>query len=1113
MINTSYSVAMADGGGRVSSAGAADAAASARSTGESSGPRDASNISSFSSVGADFDMEGDMNALYAEKAQVEGELGELKGQRDEAQSKVNERRQELTKKNSSTNAEKEVDKQLEAYQKGYNEQLQAKNQAQQDLNAVNQKCSANDQAINSNAQQTQQTSADLSSAQSQLSSLTPPSKPGGDDKNGQADYQAQMSAYNQQKAALERRISQLQQTLQRLQTEGQRLQNEKVQLSREKDAKQREVSQLETNVQALQQVIDGIQQKRADEDYKLRDNLENDGQLQNLQSKLDDLDGKVAAKETKLGELEAKIAEAEAKNSGLQAAREQDVDQDFQESARDMGFNVSQAESRAQNNAARERYGKNYSELTEEEKLSIEASVDGEVTLAAMQRAEEILEDDPDNVAAQMVLERGAKNLDAQERLARANLYGSLDNIPAGLQDGAAQAMEEARRNAPAGTDPEIAAMQALSDYITDNVDEAEYSDEELAALDDILGNAGDYMDSRETAFRGADVLDDAAVYLEKSDMYAMRVQLAAEQGVDPDQIVVLSGTDKNDNIEIYNGDDGGLCIVIGDQVLNYTKEQAQLLIIDGGAGNDTIWADYDVTQDLHIYGGAGDDKIYGGQGNDLIGGGAGKDKLFGYDGSDTMLGGSGDDEIDGGWGDDYIFGGAGKDKIQGGYGNDVLDGGDGDDTVEGGAGNDIINGGDGKDILKGGDGEDMISGGKGNDEIYGGKGSDYIDAGDGDDYIEGNGGDDYIKGGAGKDKIYGHGGHDIISGGSGDDYINGGDGNDFLLGESGNDTIEGRDGDDTISGGYGSDTIDGGDGCDTISGGAGNDDIEGGWGNDVIYGNGGNDFIGGGWGDDTIVGGAGVDSIYGEQGFDTLYGESADEEVNYAPMFRKENVFMDVQPPEEINLDGFQIDKMLDVSNPDTAGIILELGGNADAFAQAMKEGKFGAKMKINDATAARFAQWAGKAAIAGGILGTFSGAVNVVDGLRRGDAMQTVAGVGSFAAGTSALTSGTAISSSKTLANMYKSAKISSDALKNYSNIAGGIGGAVTAFTGILDACDGFGDGDKVAGISGIFEAASGTAAVIAACCPAAAPVCLVISGVCILIHFGIDLFNPNA
>ena len=106
--------------------------------------------------------------------------------------------------------------------------------------------------------------------------------------------------------------------------------------------------------------------------------------------------------------------------------------------------------------------------------------------------------------------------------------------------------------------------------------------------------------------------------------------------------------------------------ITINGKVYNYTAEEAKYLVIDGGKGNDQIRADYDVTQNLNIFGGAGDDTIEGSQGNDLIYGGAGDDHIFGYEGNDT------------------INGGAGEDWLFGDVGNDMIDGGDGDDHLLG---------------------------------------------------------------------------------------------------------------------------------------------------------------------------------------------------------------------------------------------------------------------------------------------------------------------------------------------------------------------------------------------------------------------------------------------
>ncbi|MDO5297393.1 MAG: hypothetical protein Q4F00_12345 [bacterium] len=1123
-VNANYNMMVADGGGYVSSArsaGSAGSSAAVGSAGESSGPSDASNISSFSSVGTDFDMEGDMNALYEQKAQAEGELGELKGQRDEAQGKINERRQELTEKRTTTEAGQESNKQLEAVQTAYNEKVQAKNTAQQELTSLGTQCSAKDQQINSNAQQQQSVSSSISAAQSQLSSLKAAQSSGGSKQaEGSSDAQASGSQGVDNSgaiAALEARISELNAELNRLKAEAQNLQNEKVQLERQQGTKQNEVSQLDMEIQVIQQQLNEAQQARADEDPKLQSDFENDGQLQDLQGQLDDLEGQITAKEAALSQLESQIAEAEAKNSALQSARLEDAEGDFQSAASNMDFDVEDAETTAQSIAARDVFGKRYSELTDEEKDSLETRVAGEVTLAAMESAREILKNDPDNAAAQAVIEQGAKYLDAQELSARSNLYGSLDNMPAGLQDGATAAMEAARQNAPAGTDPEVAAMEALSAYLEENVNPEDYSEEELAALDDITGAAGQYIDSRECSADGVEVLNEAAEAMANSDLLTMKAQLAAEKGVDVDKIIVLSAGDGNDDIQISNGPDGGLCVWVGNELHEFTAEEAQYLLIDGGKGNDTIYADYDVTQDLHIFGGAGNDTIHGGSGNDFIGGGDGNDKIYGWDGNDTILGGKGDDTVDGGWGDDMVLGGDGKDKISGGYGNDILDGGAGDDTIKGGAGNDTITGGDGDDDIDGGDGHDKIAGGLGNDKIYGGRGNDYVDGGEGNDYIDGQGGDDFILGGLGNDKIFGQGGNDIISGGDGDDEINGGDGDDFVLGDAGNDTIHGGAGEDTLSGGIGDDSIYGGSGNDTISGGDGDDFVDGEMGDDKIWGNAGNDWLQGGSGSDTIYGNSGIDSIYGETGSDYLYGDAKDEEINGGSIFVKDYISKNADVAnEEFSLDDMDLEALIGLKDERAKtgeGTANSSGMDAASWASALELGvnydealkKYGGKVHIPADKIEQLSKWCGAASIAGGILGVVSG----ISDFAEGDVMS---GIGNTACGVSALTSGTAFKVSERLAGIYSGHKI----LGTISDVSGVVGGAVTTFTGIADAFHAFENGDGWSKVSSGFEIAAGGTAVAAGIYSLAAgvacPPLLIVSAICMGVYLGVDYFNPN-
>lgn len=78
-------------------------------------------------------------------------------------------------------------------------------------------------------------------------------------------------------------------------------------------------------------------------------------------------------------------------------------------------------------------------------------------------------------------------------------------------------------------------------------------------------------------------------------------------------------------------------------------------LLIDGGAGKDSIRVDGAILQEAIVHGGAGDDVIFGGGGND---------KLYGEGGTDTLKGEAGDDILNGGSGIAYLYGGDGADRL-----------------------------------------------------------------------------------------------------------------------------------------------------------------------------------------------------------------------------------------------------------------------------------------------------------------------------------------------------------------------------------------------------------------------------------------------------------------
>lgn len=215
-----------------------------------------------------------------------------------------------------------------------------------------------------------------------------------------------------------------------------------------------------------------------------------------------------------------------------------------------------------------------------------------------------------------------------------------------------------------------------------------------------------------------------------------------------------------------------------GNDAITYVAASLPGLIIDGGAGTDTVniaagtatfgpagnptlvgvevvsaaalttAINLDLsrqTEAFTITGGTGNDTIRGGTGVDAINGGGGNDLIIAAngDGNDTINGGAGIDTLD------YsattgaltinlalatgqVTGSlAGTDtvtaveNILAGAANDTITGDAAANNLNGGAGNDIIRGGTGNDALLGGLGDDQLFGNAGTDALTGGAGAD----------------------------------------------------------------------------------------------------------------------------------------------------------------------------------------------------------------------------------------------------------------------------------------------------------------------------------------------------------------------------------------------------
>jgi Ca2+-binding RTX toxin-like protein len=205
----------------------------------------------------------------------------------------------------------------------------------------------------------------------------------------------------------------------------------------------------------------------------------------------------------------------------------------------------------------------------------------------------------------------------------------------------------------------------------------------------------------------------------------------------------------------------GDGCTATGNTVFCATAIATSLVVVTGGAGDDSISIDGSVPAGVKVRanGHAGSDTLSGGPGDDVLE--AGENYNGPDDGHDTLIGNAGSD---------VLYADPGSDDLSGGPGNDLLvssvatcqghtyNGGPGDDTVSygrsdarltvqlGGTGapkgcgdpdqvqgnNESLEGSDGPDVLIGDGGENSFLGHLGADTFVGKGGSDFIDAIDG---------------------------------------------------------------------------------------------------------------------------------------------------------------------------------------------------------------------------------------------------------------------------------------------------------------------------------------------------------------------------------------------
>ena len=123
---------------------------------------------------------------------------------------------------------------------------------------------------------------------------------------------------------------------------------------------------------------------------------------------------------------------------------------------------------------------------------------------------------------------------------------------------------------------------------------------------------------------------------------------------------VTIDGSDlTTDDLDIALGASG--IDLNNDDNLDVTLAAVEDVFVDGGDGDDTIWAAGSTatgaafTVNLTATGGDGGDTLLGGVGNDT---------LKGHAGNDTLKGAAGNDRLNGGPGNDICKGGPGADSV-----------------------------------------------------------------------------------------------------------------------------------------------------------------------------------------------------------------------------------------------------------------------------------------------------------------------------------------------------------------------------------------------------------------------------------------------------------------
>lgn len=183
---------------------------------------------------------------------------------------------------------------------------------------------------------------------------------------------------------------------------------------------------------------------------------------------------------------------------------------------------------------------------------------------------------------------------------------------------------------------------------------------------------------------------------------------------------LVIETTNHADTVHVKKAKGGGLEVVVNDKTYYIDSQQREQKIpeihIKTLGGDDRVWVDPDVSQQMLIETGDGADHVHAG---------AGKTRVFAGDGNDTVRLGTGTGYAEGGEGDDVLIGGSAMSAMYGNNGNDKMFAGYLGNTqrtyMDGGRGDDQMFAMSGHTIMHGGMGENLVMS-YGNSHIYTGK-------------------------------------------------------------------------------------------------------------------------------------------------------------------------------------------------------------------------------------------------------------------------------------------------------------------------------------------------------------------------------------------------------